>query len=501
MHCSKAAPIFGLILVKGMEMTQRDKMRELYRHYSGNKEAVVKAYSEAERSGDVDRLRNASGYGTEQYARALWADGEKKGWLAQGGKASNVPSNISEPSQIPQPPSPLVRRSTTVDTPQKADDSSLIVAASNGNILAIRTILEQGANPNVMDTDGDSALMVAAYWGYSGIVELLIQSKADLTLKDNNGKTALDLAITNGHVEVTQLLERAKKDAYAKKAKSNISGLEHDPRLKMFLKELNEMTGLSRVKAEVNQHIKQIQSQKLRAERGYVNQQQTLHMVFTGNPGTGKTTIARLLGQIYKSMGILSEGQFIETDRAGLVGGYLGQTAIKTQQVIESALGGILFIDEAYSLADSTHGDDQYGREAVSTLLKMMEDHRDDFIVIVAGYTNEMGSFVESNSGLKVRFPDHKRIHFEDYTPDELVQISQYLAEQRDYSFDTAAIAKLENVFELLYQRRDEAFGNARLARNLLEKTISNHENWMSMAGKTDDESMVTLYSDDVPNY
>lgn len=482
-------------------MTQRDKMRELYRHYSGNKEAVIKAYSEAERSGDVDRLRNASGYGTEQYARALWADGEKKGWLTQGGKASNVPSNISEPSRIP-PPLPLSTRRGTVDTSQKnANDFSLIIAASNGNIPAVRTILEQDGSPNVVDIDGDTALMVAAYWGYSGIVELLLQFKADPTLKDNNGKTALDLAVTNGHVEVTQILERTKKDAYAKKAKSNISGPEHDPRLKMLLKELNEMTGLGRVKAEVNQHIGQIQYQKLREERGYINQQQTLHMVFTGNPGTGKTTIARLLGQIYKSMGILSEGQFIETDCAGLVGGYLGQTAIKTQKVIESALGGVLFIDEAYSLTDSTHGDDQYGREAVSTLLKMMEDYRDDLIVIVAGYTNEMDNFVNSNSGLKVRFPEDKRIHFEDYTPDELVQISQYLAEQRDYSFDVAAIAKLENVFELLYQRRDKTFGNARLARNLVEKTISNHENWMFMAGKTDEESMMTLCADDVPNY
>lgn len=220
-------------------------------------------------------------------------------------------------------------------------------------------------------------------------------------------------------------------------------------------------------------------------------------MVFTGNPGTGKTSIARLIAQIYKSMGILSKGQFIETDRAGLVGGFLGQTAIKTQGIVESAFGGILFIDEAYSLTDSIRGDDEYGKEAVSTLLKMMEDNRDDLIVIVAGYTDKMVSFFNSNPGLKSRF--NKYIHFEDYNPDELVKISQYLAEQRDYTFDTAAAARLEGVFERLYQERDKTFGNARLARNLLEKIISNHENWMSMAGKTDEESMITLYFNDIP--
>jgi stage V sporulation protein K len=221
-------------------------------------------------------------------------------------------------------------------------------------------------------------------------------------------------------------------------------------------------------------------------------------MVFTGNPGTGKTTIARLISQIYKSMGILNKGQFIETDRAGLVGGYLGQTAIKTQEIVESALGGVLFIDEAYSLTDNTHGHDRYGQEAVSTLLKLMEDHRDDLIVIVAGYTEPMQKFIRSNPGLQSRF--NKFLHFDDYGPAELTEIFQHFAVQGDYKLHPATELKLHNVFTTLYGKRDETFGNARLARNLFEKAINAHANRMVAVAAPDEASLVTLYPEDIPN-
>ena len=236
----------------------------------------------------------------------------------------------------------------------------------------------------------------------------------------------------------------------------------------------------------------------MRKDKGLSVPEQSLHMVFTGNPGTGKTTIARLIAQIYKSMGLLSKGQFIETDRAGLVGGYLGQTAIKTQEIVESALGGVLFIDEAYSLTDSTHGHDMYGQEAVATLLKLMEDHRDNLVVIVAGYTEPMGKFIRSNPGLQSRF--NKFLHFDDYAPAELTEIFGYFAAQGDYTLHPATERKLHNVFADLYAKRDETFGNARLARNLFEKAINAHANRMVSAGTLDEASLVTLYPEDIPN-
>jgi len=240
--------------------------------------------------------------------------------------------------------------------------------------------------------------------------------------------------------------------------------------LEEALQKVNELIGLASVKDEVQQTVNEIKYQKLLAARGGNTVTMSRHMVFTGNPGTGKTTIARILGEIYKHLGVLSKGHMVETDRAGLVAGYLGQTGIKTDEVVTNALGGILFIDEAYAL--SSEDRDQFGQEAIDTLLKRMEDHRDDLIVIVAGYPGEMDRFINSNPGLQSRFT--KYIHFEDYNAKELQEIFELLLKAGGHEMSLDGKQHLGSIFETMNQLRDVKFGNGRTVRNLYERTIRN---------------------------
>ena len=236
------------------------------------------------------------------------------------------------------------------------------------------------------------------------------------------------------------------------------------------IQKVQGLIGLNTVKQEVELTISEIQYQRLLEKQGANPVTMSRHMVFTGNPGTGKTTIARILGEIYKHLGVLSKGHLVETDRAGLVAGYLGQTAIRTDEVISSALGGILFIDEAYSL--TTEDKDQFGQEAVDTLLKRMEDHRDDLIVVVAGYPQEMDRFVNSNPGLQSRFT--KYIHFDDYSADELRQIFLLLLKSGGHRMCQGSDDHIQQIFETMSSLKDESFGNGRTVRNLYERTIRN---------------------------
>lgn len=236
------------------------------------------------------------------------------------------------------------------------------------------------------------------------------------------------------------------------------------------IKRLEGLIGLTSVKNEVRKTLDLVKYAQLKERHGSRLLPMSKHMVFTGNPGTGKTTVARVLGEIYKHLGVLSKGHMVETDRAGLVAGYLGQTAIKTNEVIQSAIGGILFIDEAYSL--TSEDKDQFGQEAIDTLLKRMEDNRDDLIVIVAGYPDEMTRFISSNPGLQSRF--NKYIHFEDYNEEELRSIFGLLLKESGHYMERSSGGHLKNIFLEMDRLRGARFGNGRTVRNLYERTISN---------------------------
>ena len=271
--------------------------------------------------------------------------------------------------------------------------------------------------------------------------------------------------------------------------------LEQQETLEQLMEELNTLVGLKSVKQDLTNLINLVKIRKLREERGMKQPDITLHLVFSGNPGTGKTTVARLLAKIYKALGVVSEGQLVEVDRSGLVAGYVGQTATQTAEVVESAIGGILFIDEAYTLIKG--GDEKdFGQEAVDTLLKLMEDNRDDLIVIVAGYTDKMEEFVNSNPGLKSCF--NKYIFFNDYSGSELTEIFNNMAKKQEYDTDKEAAAYVEDYLTKKAKAHEENFANAREARNYLERCIERQATRIVEITDISDDDLRTLTIEDV---
>ncbi|SNU04868.1 ATPase family associated with various cellular activities (AAA) [Lachnospiraceae bacterium] len=285
--------------------------------------------------------------------------------------------------------------------------------------------------------------------------------------------------------------DEPKNETSDKSANRTVNDTEE---LDALLQELNSLIGLSSVKKSLNNLINLVKIRKLREEMGLKTPDMSLHLVFSGNPGTGKTTVARLLAEIYHQLGVVSKGQFIEVDRAGLVEGYVGQTAQKTSKVCDEAMGGILFIDEAYTLT-KTDGQD-FGQEAVDTLLKRMEDNRSDFIVIVAGYTEEMKDFIDSNPGLKSRF--NKFIEFPDYTGNEMYKIFELMCCSQDYVLTGEASEYVKSHLNEMTLMDEENFANAREVRNYFERCVERQASRIVSSDMIDANKLTTLCIEDV---
>ena len=288
--------------------------------------------------------------------------------------------------------------------------------------------------------------------------------------------------------------ERSEKPASQTQAAKPEEKEEIPPKEKIedLLAELDSYVGMDAIKTEVRSLINMVQVYKLRREHDLPTTDMSLHMVFSGNPGTGKTTVARIMSRIYHSLDILSKGQLVEVDRSGLVAGYVGQTALKTQKVIEKAMGGVLFIDEAYALNGKSEND--FGQEAIDTILKAMEDHRDDLVVIVAGYTELMDRFIHSNPGLESRF--NRFLMFEDYTPEQMVAIFKMQCKKGCY---VLAQGTEELVRDFIAEESaDDSFGNARGVRNLFEHILVAQNNRLAKMENVTRDDLMQILPDDV---
>ena len=339
--------------------------------------------------------------------------------------------------------------------------------------------------------EAESILKKASFFGslYDGMSGDEDEDDESIGLNDDGEKPVINLNI-NLAPDLSKSQEENKGMSVHKPSKDETS----NDTLESVLTELNGLVGLDKVKEDINSLMNFIKISKLREKRGMKSPTISYHLVFTGNPGTGKTTVARMVAKLYYLMGILPEGQLVETDRSGLVAGYLGQTAIKTQKVIQEALGGVLFIDEAYALANDK--EDSYGKEAIETILKAMEDHRDELVVIVAGYDDLMHKFIDSNPGLRSRF--NKYFKFPDYNGEELLKILKRFCDSNGYRLSESAIPVLTEKLNEMFETREEHFGNARTIRNLFEHAINNQANRLVLDDNITDDELMELSPEDI---
>ncbi len=315
-------------------------------------------------------------------------------------------------------------------------------------------------------------------------------------LKDNLGIAKTFVATDVEEVEMKK--RKAEAREAAKNARMEMEAAREAKKaasVDRLMEQLNGLVGLSEVKKEMQSLVNLIKVRRLRNTYDMPIMDMSYHMVFTGNPGTGKTTIARLVAEIYKELGVLSKGTFVETDRSGLVAPYIGQTALKVQEVVESAKGGVLFIDEAYALAEGDATND-FGKEAIDTLVKLMEDNRNDLVIIVAGYKEDMDNFLKTNPGLISRF--NKFINFEDYSDKELIEILNSMASKYNIVFEKKAIAKIRRKLKAMDEEKRKEFGNARGIRNTFETIITNQANRIVTIEAPTKEQLCQILAEDV---
>lgn len=333
--------------------------------------------------------------------------------------------------------------------------------------------------------------IIIGFFVFSAILTVAVGTQTDTEQPTENteGESSQGDALGLNHVTEAQIAQSDRPQVSPQQPVVKTEPIEGDP-----MEELNSLIGLEEVKAEVRSLANIVKVQKEREAQGLKNTPITYHCVFSGSPGTGKTTVARILARIYKDLGVLKSGHLVETDRSGLIGEYVGQTAPKTNALIDSALGGVLFIDEAYSLTESKGSD--YGGEAIATLLKRMEDNRDNLVVIVAGYKDEMKRFVDSNPGLRSRFT--RFIDFPDYTGEELYKIYLMRSNKYGYKLDADADALLQEQLNKAVEHKNRYFGNGRYVRNLFESCVTHQASRLSSIDNPSVEQLQQLTVADV---